>query len=116
MSYHIYLADKKEKLLIDCGNVTENTFEEDYETYKNIKDSIFNLEVAHMDLSEIKVKDLNLADLKKLIDSQDTIEKLCGIFSRWMALEYRYMNEDINNKFNLVGEEKIGKFKGYKII
>lgn len=112
MSYHYYLVDDEEKLVIDAGNYAKDYFEEDFEVYKKFRDFINDFN--EIELEKITIKNLNLQNLKRLIDCYEILERLNCINSRILALEYKYLNQD--KDLPLVGEDQLEKYKGYKII
>lgn len=111
MSYHVFLKDTANKLLVDCGNINEEQFEEDYEVYKEFRE--FLEDFPETDLRDIDLKNLNLDQLKKLLDCFSIVQKLSWIQSYFQSLEYKFLQEGVNN-LEVVGENK--QPKGYKVI
>jgi len=113
MGYHIYLVDHKKKVLVDCGNVPESVFEEDYKIFKNVLEVFHEGIIEFPELESVKVKNLTLRDLSCLVKCAEILQALSNISSRWLALAYRYYSED---NLNVIGEVSLPDYRGYKIL
>ncbi|MDD5589106.1 MAG: hypothetical protein PHP92_03580 [Candidatus Nanoarchaeia archaeon] len=114
MSYHYYIKDETEKLLIDCGGSNnEDGIFEDFGRYQKFKDEMDNLRTDNID--EVKFKELTIRDLKTLFKCHEFIESLKCIYTKILACAYWYMNKDAR-KLEIVGEDKLKDLKGYKTI
>lgn len=119
MSSHIFIVDKKEKLLIDCGNISEDLFMQECEMYKELRNTIIDYGNSE-ELDEIKykrVKDLTTKDLKIIVECIETMQDLSSFSASILALDYWYRHSG-NNDLELIWEGHLyeKRFKGYTYV
>lgn len=113
MSYHYFIADLENKILIDCGNVNISTIHEDLEVYKECRDymnKIYNKDPIETPFTKLSVKELN-----KILTSYEHFYNLLNIQMKLIACEYWYLHHQ-DNRLCIIGEEELSKYKDYKIV
>lgn len=122
MTNNLYLINKKEKLLISCGNVTKDWFLEDYKVYCEIKEKLYGLNIVFDNENNINVDHISITNFRKLLQSYDIAIGLQHIQTNWMSLDYCWKNLKIdinkNNDEYFTLDSTIDKynFKGYVLI
>lgn len=119
MSYHNYLKIEKEKMLIDMGNnVDKNVFLENLKNYSKFKEILWSFdEKFYLDekIKGKKISELTLNTVNKLILIYEAIKELSWINSNIFALDLANRHME-NGEIETVGEDKLSKYKGWKII
>ncbi|MHA1343579.1 MAG: hypothetical protein ACTSQG_06315 [Promethearchaeota archaeon] len=114
MSWSNYLVDKTEKVIIPIGKVDEYEFNElakKWENFLNYHEE--NDELIWCSLEEKRLKDFTTGDLDRLIKFYKLLPYNSNV--RLEAIFY-YIRCHKYDKIIFIGEGKIEKYKGYKIL
>ena len=113
MSWSTYLLDNKNKIIIEAGKVGIEDIRDDAKSWADLMERTWERE--GLDTSTNLV-DLTVKDAAKLLEAEEMIAGLSGMRTRIMALEYIRLHEVAITQDNVVGDDKVGKYKGYKLI
>ncbi len=109
MSWSNYLVDKENEVLIPIGKVNYGDFIEDMKLWGKIKDKMD--EIAEMDLTDKRISNFQVKDLKELIEVFELLQQLSWSNTFLFALDIALGME----KIEIIGEEEAGKHK-YKAL
>lgn len=97
MSWCLYLLNKREKVALTAGKVSEDDVYNDFETYKKFK--AYLEEIGDIDLDEVRLKNITLNQMRHFLTAFDFVQRLSWIQTPLFILDYMYYHQEDEFEF-----------------